>query len=53
MSSLVVICYAVAAVLAFIAAVYAPPAPPRFNLLAGAVAFLALGRTLEHLALPG
>lgn len=53
MSGLVVLCYAVAAVLAFTASVYTPPAPPRFNLLAGAVAFLALGRTLEHLALPG
>lgn len=53
MSILVVICFAVATVLAAIAAFYAPPAPPRFNLLAGAVTFLALGFTLQHLVLPG
>lgn len=52
MGVLVVICFAVATVLAVIAAVYAPPAPPRFNLLAGAVAFIGLGFTLQHL-LPG
>lgn len=49
MSVLIVICFAVSTVLAFIAAFYAPPAPPRFNLLAGAVGFLALGFTLMHL----
>jgi len=49
MSVLVVICFAVATVLAVLAAIYAPPAPPRFNLVAGALAFLCLGFTLQHL----
>jgi len=50
MRVLVLICFAVAAVLAFIAAFYAPPAPPRFNLLSGAVFFLALAFFLERFA---
>jgi hypothetical protein len=49
MGVLVTVCFAVAAVLAFLAAVYAPPAPPRFNLVAGALAFLCLGFTLMRL----
>ena len=32
----------IAAILAAIAAVYVPPAPPRFSLLSAAVCFLAL-----------
>jgi len=52
-SIFVVICFAVAAVLAAIAAAYHPPAPPRYNLLAGAVFFMALAFTIERIALPG
>lgn len=32
----------ISAILAGVAAVYTPPAPPRFSLLAAAVSFLAL-----------
>jgi hypothetical protein len=54
MSIFVVLCFGAAVLLAAIAAAYHPPAPPRYNLLAGAVAFLALGFLLQSLAgVPG
>ena len=53
MGPIVVICFGVSAVLAAIAAFYRPTNPAPVNLLSLAVAFLALGFTLQHLALPG
>lgn len=53
MGILIIVCFAFAALLAAIAAAYHPPAPPRYNLLAGAVFFLALAFTIERIALPG
>lgn len=53
MGTLVTVCFVVAAVLAAIAAAYVPPAPPRYNLLAGAIFFLCLGFAIQRLALPG
>jgi hypothetical protein len=47
MAVLVVICFAVAALAAAGAAFYAPPAPPRYNLLGVAVFFIALGLALQ------
>jgi hypothetical protein len=53
MSVLILVCFAVATILATLAAFYAPPAPPRVSLLSLAVAFLALGFMLERWLLPG
>jgi hypothetical protein len=49
MSIFVVICYAVAAILGFLAAFYNPPSPPPANLVSLAVAFIALGLLLQSL----
>jgi len=46
---LVVICFAVGAILATLAAFYNPPNPPPANLLSLAVAFVALGLLLQNL----
>jgi hypothetical protein len=48
-SVLFVICMAVAAVLAAIAAFYRPPHPPPANLLSLAVAFMALAFVLDRM----
>ena len=51
MSVLVTVCFAVAVILAALAAFYRPPNPPQVNLLSLAVTFLALGFTLQRLFL--
>ena len=43
------VCFAVAAILAALAAFYTPPSPPRVGLLALAVAFLALGFLVDRM----
>jgi hypothetical protein len=50
MSIFVVICFAVAAILAFLASFWSPPNPPSVNLLSLAVAFLALGFLLQSVS---
>jgi hypothetical protein len=53
MSVLVTVCFAVAAVLAFLAAFWHPPNPPQINLLALSLGFLALAFALMRLFVPG
>jgi hypothetical protein len=53
MNILVIVCFAVATILAGLAAFYRPPNPTPVNLLSLAVMFLALGFTLERWLLPG
>lgn len=47
MNVLYIICMAIGAILAALAAFYSPPAPPRVSLLALAVAFIALAFVLQ------
>lgn len=52
MNVLYVICLAVAAILAALAAFYQPPNPPPVHLLSLSVAFIALAFLLERLIGP-
>lgn len=47
MAILVVICFAVATILAALAAFWTPPSPPPVNLLAASIFFIALALTLQ------
>ena len=53
MSIFAVICYAISAILAFLAAFWNPPNPPQVNLLSLAVGFLALAFLIQALPLGG